>query len=755
MQQGMFGVRPAAVGLALRPYQQDIVDRLQQYMAQHPAGRVMIQAPTGGGKTELAAWLVSDQGPYYGQDCAFIVHRRELVGQTVRRFERYGLPVLAGSDTGSHAIRSAWKDKNAPQPPGVVVIGVESWRVRVEQGSVNTHCLLILDEAHTTGGNSRRQSLFAQHRGPVVALTATPDRMSDREDFTRLVQHMICGPQNRELMEAGWLAGYQLYGSQLAAMELARYQRHSGESDDHFAERVFQQSDILDGVFTETAIRMWEAHPMRREDSKTLAFGCSIDHISRLQALFASAGVSAVMLTGTMTPAERLEVMQDFARPNDDGGAAVLLNVNMVREGFDCPEADVLLCVRPTESIPLWRQMAGRVFRPKDDGRDALILDLADNWQRHGLPCEDMDWTIGGAERRKPGDEPAMVCQGVVELEPDGIYISRRANYCDRCRKQDGSDRHCDHLANTFTEGRQGPEGCGATVPPGKFECYCGAKFRKQCPAEPDGCGKERSVKQWTGRWRSHRPGACDECGRKEESVSAQLSPTGCSALAWRPTRKGNGEVLRLAPDPALYPGRQDAKFYPMIWVGYRAGRLRSCVFPPPQDDDPKPFRALNHRLENEVGKYHRSEEQGQREAVRILSDLYRTQGQAGAGLFGVACRVCGEQLHNPRFRTCFDCRTDMPEPVSHTPEPEPEPEPEPVAAGEPAPPPRSYDELLDRLEQAAAAYQSRPTAEQAHYCYVLCGAAAGQAAHDDDRQLCLDAGASWLQEWNNIALVC
>ena len=662
--------QPAAdtSALSLRPYQQEIMDQARGIIEQDANARIFIQAPTGGGKTEMAAWLVSDQGLFPGRDACFVVHRQELAGQTVKRLQKYGLPVMAGSATGSHGLPVAWKDKAQSQPPGIIVIGVDSWINRASAGSTDPDCLLIIDEAHTTGGNERRQAAFRSHQGPLIALSATPDRMSRHEDFHGLCDHMICGPQNRQLMDEGWLAEFQLHGSQRAAAELAKHKQRSGESGDQWAQRVFESSETLRGVFTETAAQMWLHHPQRREDSKTLAFGCSIAHVERLQALLAEAGCRAVILKGEHNAAERTAIMAEFEQPNDDGGAEVLLNVSMVREGFDCPEADILMCVRPTDSIPLWRQMCGRVFRIKPDGRPALILDLADNWARHGLPDEDMNWTLSGAEERKPGRDPEMVCMGAVRM--DGDYIGEYPNHC-RC----GEGNHkpedcgcigrtpCGHHANAFTvgvvDGEERPEGCGVVNSPGRYRCAgCGAQFRKACPAAPDGCGRERSVKRWSGRFKRYRPGACDDCGEREQSVAGALSGDAAANLEWIAASTGNGSNLRLAPSPEYY---QEQKRSGNIWAGHRKGSAAAHLFPAPEPDDPRGWQILGERISSEVNGHGYTLPQVRREVIRVLIDEYRVQGNAALSLFGAMCRSCGVRLRPARFDTCWPCKRDGP----------------------------------------------------------------------------------------------
>ena len=648
-QKELMPEQPAAA-LQLRDYQQDMANRIIAMLNKNPNARIMAQAPTGSGKTELAAWLLSDAGPFAGRRACFIPHRQELVGQTAKRFQRYGLPATAGSASGSHRMKVSWRDKSKAQPDGVTVIGVESWIRRAEAGSIDPEGVLIIDEAHTTGGNERRQQAFRRHTGPLLALTATPQRMSEHEDFEGLCRQFVPGVQVQDLIDAGHLASYVIRSSRQGARALTAVRRGS-ETDAAWAARIYadEPSAQLRGVLTETAVQLWEIAETRRDDSKTLAFACSLAHADRLRELLEQRGASAVILRGDHKAAARQEVMAQFAQPNVDGGAEVLINVDMVREGFDCPEADILLGVRPTMSLALWLQMCGRVLRPKPDGRQALILDLADNAIEHGLPSDRRQWTLRGAkERELGGDPPAMKCSGAVRMDDAGVYIKSRPIY------ENGGDE-----ANTFTAGSKGAAGCDTVNPAGNYACSnCGAEFRKVCPADPDGCGRERSVKNWLGTYRKFRPGACDVCGEKEEAFRQYLTEERGAELTWLPAKSGNGMLLRLAGEPEVYPKDLDGKQrFSRIWVGRRREGAGIALLPAPVALDPPAYHALHHDL-SMVQSRGKTSHQLQRVAVRALAEKYERFGDDAKSAFGVPCGRCGIVLHRRGFQYCRICET-------------------------------------------------------------------------------------------------
>ena len=102
------------------------------------------------------------------------------------------------------------------------------------------------------------------------------------------------------------------------------------------------------------------------------------------------AGYRAEHIDGKTGPTLRDAIIKRFA----EGQTQVLSNVGIITEGFDCPECDSVMLGWKTASISLYKQMVGRVMRPKADGRDGIIIDLAGNMDEHGDPEEDVEWTL-------------------------------------------------------------------------------------------------------------------------------------------------------------------------------------------------------------------------------------------------------------------------------------------------------------------------------------------------------------------------
>ena len=71
----------------------------------------------------------------------------------------------------------------------------------------------------------------------------------------------------------------------------------------------------------------------------------------------------------------------------------------VLTEGWDMPAVGCCILARPTKQMGLYRQMIGRVLRPADGKRDAIILDHSGAVFRHGLPEDHVEWTLDTDKR--------------------------------------------------------------------------------------------------------------------------------------------------------------------------------------------------------------------------------------------------------------------------------------------------------------------------------------------------------------------
>ena len=119
-----------------------------------------------------------------------------------------------------------------------------------------------------------------------------------------------------------------------------------------------------------------------------------------------------------------------------NGSLHVLASCNVVSEGTDIPAVFAAILLRPTESYALAMQQIGRALRPSQGKDRAIILDHADNVRRHGLPTDDVEWSLDGLKRKKGKSTPAptKICMGCR------AHLALQALVCPECGQAVGGD---------------------------------------------------------------------------------------------------------------------------------------------------------------------------------------------------------------------------------------------------------------------------------------------------------------------------
>src|SRR5262249_21158447 len=139
----------------------------------------------------------------------------------------------------------------------------------------------------------------------------------------------------------------------------------------------------------------------------TVVFAVSVKHSEAIVADFVAAGVPAAHIdSGTADHVRRQRIL-DFA----SGKICVLANVDLISEGFDLSAIanrdvpiEAVIQMRPTQSLSLHLQQLGRALRPKPE--PAILLDMAGNILRHGLPDTPHEWTLEPREKKRRGGKP-------------------------------------------------------------------------------------------------------------------------------------------------------------------------------------------------------------------------------------------------------------------------------------------------------------------------------------------------------------
>ncbi len=386
----------------LRPYQFDLLDRIDKAWFSGTRS-ILAQLPTGGGKTILFATVVH-QALQNGLKCLVLAHREELIKQAADNLE-----IITNDPVG---IIKAGYPTNYDRD--IQVASVQSLTRRLN------HCpefdLIIVDEAHHSTANSYRTILNRFPKARVLGVTATPIRL-DGKGFRGIFDELICGVTVAELIASGSISQYKYFATE-TSMSVEGVGKRQG---DFKAEDVARANPVA-GLAGDVV----KSYGDYLEGKQAVIFCINVEHSIAIAEHFKAAGIVAHHLDGNTPSGERADVMTQFR----DKRIQVLTNCALFDEGLDIPSLDGVILARPTQSLSRFLQMVGRALRPCEGKDRAIIIDLAGNYERLGMPDDTRVWTLDGLEKKpRKGSklvrnkETGEIEEIIIDLTPTGTQF--------------------------------------------------------------------------------------------------------------------------------------------------------------------------------------------------------------------------------------------------------------------------------------------------------------------------------------------
>lgn len=375
------------MSVVLRPYQEDLVQRIRLAFAQYR--RVLAVAPTGAGKTVAFAYITTN-AVAKSKRVIIAAHRVEIVQQISDALTAMG--VRHGRIQTGHTMTDDL----------VQVAMIITLAKRIN--SISAPDLLVIDECHHAVSGSYLAVTGAWPKARVLGVTATPQRL-DGKGLGDCFDDMIIGPQMADLISGGFLAPYNY----LAPPEQADLSNVTKRGGDFAIDELAAAMDKA--VITGDAIAHYRDHLGGRP---AIAFCVTVEHAEHTAAQFRNAGYRAASVDGSMDSAVRRDTIAAIG----DGRLNVLTSCQIISEGTDIPSVAGAILLRPTQSLSLYLQQVGRCLRPKLDGGRALILDHVGNVHRHGLPDAARAWTLDGKIKKSGGVATCKQCFRAFDSRP-------------------------------------------------------------------------------------------------------------------------------------------------------------------------------------------------------------------------------------------------------------------------------------------------------------------------------------------------
>lgn len=421
---------PAETRPAIKPrqYQLDAFESVKTYL-EYREGNPCVVLPTGAGKTILIVllcqWVAS-----WGGRVLILAHVRELLQQAADKLNAMS-PEL---DVGVYSAGLGRREKTG----AVTVAGIQSVYQRAAE--FDPFDLVIVDECHLIPADGEgmyrtflNESKTINPNIRLVGLTATPYRMTtgplcgaaeiltavcfdvpvvsliDQGFLSKLISKRVieCDTSKLHVRGGEFVAEeVSLLMGSVEAVRLACEEIVDRTQDRHsvliFCSGVEHAEAVRDRINDAQSFEVFEMRePCGRCFPSSDSAGIEAQHLGRIETKGGQSCVycsqcggwvynapreeskrlrngHAELITGETE--HREEIIERFKR----GETKYLVNVNVLTTGFDAPNVDCVVLLRPTLSPGLYYQMVGRGFRLHPGKENALILDFGGNVQRHG-----------------------------------------------------------------------------------------------------------------------------------------------------------------------------------------------------------------------------------------------------------------------------------------------------------------------------------------------------------------------------------
>ena len=416
--------------MKLRPHQDQGAAKIREAFRQFR--RVLFVGPTAFGKTNLFSFIAK-LAQEKGSRIIIIAHRQELILQISETLSKWGVDhgIINPQFTPSYS-------------KSVQVASVQTLMSRLEKipEAFRVFNLVIQDECHHLVATNTFGKVYQRLGSPrLLGVTATPERADGKglgESAGGLFQTLLEVIGVRELIDEGYLSDYRVYAPP-SQIDLSAIKTKMGDFDKQALADQVDKPQIVGDAVSHYA-RICPGVP-------AIAFGVSIEHCEHIASGFRDAGFNFQVIDGTMDPTTRKKLIKGLG--NEIHG---LVSADLISEGTDIPGVTAAIFLRPTKSLGLYIQQAGRALRTVfADGYDlstregrlaaiaagpkptAYIIDHVGNTMRHGFVDLEREWSLDGRVKTK-GKKKAEDDVKIDLLQcPQCYVVSMPAPVCPSC----------------------------------------------------------------------------------------------------------------------------------------------------------------------------------------------------------------------------------------------------------------------------------------------------------------------------------
>lgn len=352
-----------------RPYQREFCHGSDRFPGVIPAweggdNAVLGLLPTGCGKTVCAGMIAKHAKEVLGRRSLILAHREVLISQAADKIGRFGLDV--GIEMGDQRVDDFTLFSGGE--PDVVVATVQTLQGRrLNKRGQREFGVIVTDECHRSRAASygRIYDYFQDYYH--LGITATADR-GDGQNLGAVYSKVAYEYTLRQAIREQWLVpiltARMPCGVNLKDISTTKGDYSVSELEERIAPHIESLCDIVRG---EIGTR------------QTIIFTPDVGSAEATASALNLMGVSAKAVSGRNGKVANKSTLEEF----DNFGFQVLVNCDLLIEGWDCPQVACVVVMRPTKQRNRYVQMIGRGTRRYDDPEgnplkeDCLVIDFA------------------------------------------------------------------------------------------------------------------------------------------------------------------------------------------------------------------------------------------------------------------------------------------------------------------------------------------------------------------------------------------
>jgi len=225
--------------------------------------------------------------------------------------------------------------------------------------------MIIFDEAHHATAKTWQKIINTHPNAYIIGLTATPCRL-DGSPLGQIFDCLIEGVTANWLISYNYLSPFNYYAPSINAITPEIKGQDFDVNAIEYKRKIY--GDVSKYI----------------SDKKTIIYCPNIAFSMQI-----AEQVGGVHFDGNTPKKERDRIINDFRA----GKIKILCNVDLIGEGFDVPDCECVMLLRPTMSTALYIQQSMRCLRYVPN-KVATIYDFVGNCHRHGLPTDEREWSL-------------------------------------------------------------------------------------------------------------------------------------------------------------------------------------------------------------------------------------------------------------------------------------------------------------------------------------------------------------------------